>query len=211
MGTDAGLSGYYDGVFHHVKWTARPREHARVSLLHHWYYRVGVGTHGAGLYRIEAGHLSTFDRHGGLAGDTVTALEEDHRGRIWVGTNNGVDRIENGTISSMNALLPTHSPSGVNLIHATPCWQRVAGDRGAGAVCSSDGHSTRHFGVAEGLPSDWVIALHEGRSWLHRLLAPPPWTGIVAPRQTDFAGQAAQIPCMRLSCKCSKTLHTDYG
>ncbi len=168
VGTDAGLSRYADGRFEHI---AGPRGHEGVrvrSVLEDHRGAVWAGTEGAGVYRLDGGGMTTFNHAGGLSGDGILAIAEDRKGRIWVGTNVGLDRIEDGNISSAQSLLQVAGPTAISLVYADrhgAIW--VASE--AHGLFVIDEHGTRHLGLADGLPSDWVIAIHEderGLMWL---------------------------------------------
>jgi signal transduction histidine kinase/ligand-binding sensor domain-containing protein/DNA-binding response OmpR family regulator len=168
VGSDGGLSIYEDGRFRHV---AGPhgRENVAVrAVLEDRRHVLWVGTEGGGAYRLDQQGMTLFNRHNGLSGDTVTALIEDRQGRIWVGTNEGLDVIEQDKITSMQSLLQTSGPTSIHLIYedrAESLW--VATETQGLFVI--DAHGTRHLGMADGLPSDWVIAIHEddrGAVWL---------------------------------------------
>jgi signal transduction histidine kinase/ligand-binding sensor domain-containing protein/CheY-like chemotaxis protein/HPt (histidine-containing phosphotransfer) domain-containing protein len=169
VGTDGGLSSYADGKFAHI---AGPKGHQNVrvrSLVEDHEGRLWVGTEGAGMYRLDAGGaITVFDQRRGLSGETVTALLEDREQRIWVGTNEGLDVIDQDHIESMQSHLDAATPSAVHLIH-----QDAAGN--LWVATEADGlfivgpHDTRHLGMADGLPSDWVVSIHEderGVLWL---------------------------------------------
>jgi ligand-binding sensor domain-containing protein/signal transduction histidine kinase/CheY-like chemotaxis protein/HPt (histidine-containing phosphotransfer) domain-containing protein len=168
VGTDGGLSSYVDGHFHHVD---GPRSHESIrvrALLEDAQNQLWVGTDGAGVYRIGRDGIAVFDQHNGLSGDSVTALLEDRQQRLWVGTNQGLDLIEHDRIQSMQSRLDASSPSAVHLLyedHGGNLWVATEAD----GLFVVGAHDTRHLSVADGLPSDWVISIHEderGVIWL---------------------------------------------
>jgi signal transduction histidine kinase/ligand-binding sensor domain-containing protein/CheY-like chemotaxis protein/HPt (histidine-containing phosphotransfer) domain-containing protein len=169
VGTDGGLSSYVDGRFQHFD-GPRGYENVRVrAVLEDRHHALWVGTDGAGAYRRDLqGGLTRFDRSHGLSGDTATALLEDHLGRLWIGTNEGLDRIEQDKITPMLTALGTSGAVAVHLMHEDRernLW--VATE--AHGLFMIGAHGTRHFGTADGLPSDWVISMHEdehGVLWL---------------------------------------------
>ena len=59
-----------------------------------------VGTAGGGLNRIHDGVITTYGKDAGLPGNTILALGEDSRGRLWVSTATGV------VLSSGSRFLP---------------------------------------------------------------------------------------------------------
>ena len=79
--------------------------------------RSGSALEGAGAYRIDQSGMSVFNRDNGLSGDTVLALFEDRSNRIWIGTNQGLDVIEDGHVTSMQSLLGSSGRSAVHLIY----------------------------------------------------------------------------------------------
>jgi signal transduction histidine kinase/ligand-binding sensor domain-containing protein/CheY-like chemotaxis protein len=168
VGSDGGLSIYQDGRFKHV---AGPRGHDRVAVravLEDRQKVLWVGTEGAGAYRLDQDGMTLFNRHNGLSGDTVKALIEDRQGRIWVGTNEGLDVIAGGKITSMQSLLGTSGPTSVHLIAEDRAGNLWVATQTQG-LFMIDAHGTHHLGMADGLPSDWVIAIHEddrGTVWL---------------------------------------------
>jgi len=167
IGTDAGLSSYAQGVVRRIR-LPTPREDVRVrSVLEDSQGRLWVGTDGAGLYRLDRTGFTTVAQRSDLASGTVTAIVEDHRGRIWIGENRGLALIEGARATPMSEAL--HLPrAGVSVLfvdRADHLW--VATETQGLYRIGSDG--TRHFGRAEGLPADWVIAFHEdehGALWL---------------------------------------------
>src|SRR5580692_7446765 len=121
------------------------------------------------MYRLDpSGSMTLFDSSSGLSGDSVTALLEDHAGRIWVGTNEGLDMIAHDAVVSMQSRLDASAPSAVHLLfedHAYNLWVATEAE-GLFVVGET---ATRHLTVADGLPSDWVISIHEderGVVWL---------------------------------------------
>lgn len=54
------------------------------------------GTNGQGLFRWRAGELVSFTRQQGLSDDRVFAFHEDADGILWIGTHNGLTRLEGG-------------------------------------------------------------------------------------------------------------------
>jgi signal transduction histidine kinase/ligand-binding sensor domain-containing protein/CheY-like chemotaxis protein/HPt (histidine-containing phosphotransfer) domain-containing protein len=168
VGSDGGLSSYVNGKFQHID-GPRGHEHAPVRSVIEGQNGLWVGTEGAGVFRLDQSGMTVFDRHRGLSGDTVTALIEDRKGRVWVGTNEGLDVIDQGKVTSMQSLLGATGPAAVHLLfedHLGNLW--VATEAGGLFIVGAGG--TRHLGPTDGLPGDgWVLGIHEdarGIVWL---------------------------------------------
>jgi ligand-binding sensor domain-containing protein/signal transduction histidine kinase/CheY-like chemotaxis protein/HPt (histidine-containing phosphotransfer) domain-containing protein len=168
VGSDGGLSIYNDGRFQHV---AGPHGYESVAVrtvLEDRRNVLWVGTGGAGAYRLDQHGMTVLNRQNGLSGNTVTALLEDRQNRIWIGTNQGLDVIDQGQIKSMQSLLRASGPTSVHLIFEDRAGSLWVATETQGLFVI-DAHGTRHFGMADGLPSDWVVAIHEderGTVWL---------------------------------------------
>lgn len=63
------------------------------------------GTYGSGLYKLEPGggkRLTNYTIRDGLLSDSVISLYCDSRGILWVGTNRGLNTLENGIFKSLH-------------------------------------------------------------------------------------------------------------
>jgi signal transduction histidine kinase/ligand-binding sensor domain-containing protein/CheY-like chemotaxis protein/HPt (histidine-containing phosphotransfer) domain-containing protein len=168
VGSDRGLSSYVDGSFQHIA-APHGQDNVRVrAIVEDHVHALWVGTQGAGAYRIDQRGTTVFDNSRGLAGNTVIAMFEDRQGRIWVGSNQGLDLIDHGVVSSQQSLLPDSNRSAVHLIYEDLTGRLWVGTETRGLFVIGPG-GTQHFGAADGLPSDYVIAIHEderGTIWL---------------------------------------------
>jgi signal transduction histidine kinase/ligand-binding sensor domain-containing protein/CheY-like chemotaxis protein/HPt (histidine-containing phosphotransfer) domain-containing protein len=168
VGADGGVSSYSDGRFQHI---AGPRGHENVparTVLEDEAQNLWVGTDGAGVYRLGPQGMRVFDHRNGLSGDTVTALMQDSAGRLWVGTSEGLDRIENDHVTSVQALLPDTSRASVHLVYQDRSGRIWVGTETQGLFII-DAKGTQHLSTRDGLPGDWVISIYEdiqGRIWL---------------------------------------------
>jgi signal transduction histidine kinase/CheY-like chemotaxis protein/HPt (histidine-containing phosphotransfer) domain-containing protein len=93
---------------------------------------------------------------------------KDHLGRVWVGTDDGVFMVAHGETKSMTTALGLPRPTIVRLIYEdreARLWFASEGD----GLFIVDARGTRHVGMADGLPSTWVVSIHEdekGTLWL---------------------------------------------
>src|SRR4029077_2904876 len=54
------------------------------------------------------GRSTTFKQEDGLPSDSITALAEDHEGRLWLGTEAGLSVYANGRFAPLSADAPFH-------------------------------------------------------------------------------------------------------
>ncbi len=191
VGSDGGLSAYLDGSFQHIA-APKAQEHVRVrAIVEDRTHALWVGTQGAGAYRMDPRGITVFDRSRGLAGNSILAILEDRQGRIWVGNNQGLDRIDQGIVSSQQSLLPGSDRSAVHLIYEDTRGRLWVGTETRGVFIIAPG-GTQHFGTADGLPSDWVTAIHEderGAIWLGTTDGLAVWRGGKMISLAQFGGQ----------------------
>ena len=190
VGSDGGLSSYVDGSFQHIA-APKGQDHVRVrAIVEDHAHALWVGTQGAGAYRFDQHGTTVFDNSHGLAGNSVIAMLEDRQGRIWVGSNQGLDLIDQGIINSQQSLLPGADRSAVHLIYEDISGKLWVGTETRGIfIIGNDG--TQHFGAADGLPSDWITAIHEderGTIWLGTTDGLAVWRGGKMLSLAQFAG-----------------------
>jgi signal transduction histidine kinase/ligand-binding sensor domain-containing protein/CheY-like chemotaxis protein/HPt (histidine-containing phosphotransfer) domain-containing protein len=169
VGTDRGLSSYVNGKFTQYAGPAG-HENTRVrAVMEDHENTVWAGTAGAGLYRLGTNGITTvLDKRTGLSGDSVMALLEDHRGRVWIGSDQGLDMFDHGRLMSMQSTLGTASPVAVHLVYEDREGRLWVSTETQGLFIIDD-HGSKHLGMSDGLPSDWVISIHEderGYIWL---------------------------------------------
>ena len=124
---------------------------------------VWFGTHGRGVYRLQAGRLTRFGTANGLSGDAVKAIAQDHLGRMWVGSNIGLDLIENGRIAPPPAALRNLGSFMTSILfedRRRRMW--IATD--AFGLLMMDGERLHRYGLADGLPSPRIVSIHEDES-----------------------------------------------
>jgi signal transduction histidine kinase/ligand-binding sensor domain-containing protein/DNA-binding response OmpR family regulator len=190
VGSNGGLSSYIDGSFQHIA-APKGQDNVRVrAIVEDHAHALWVGTQGAGAYRMDQHGTSVFDNARGLAGNSVISLLEDRQGRIWVGSNQGLDVIDKGIVSSQQSLLPGSDRSAVHLIYEDIAGKLWVGTQTRGVfIVGPDG--TQHFGAADGLPSDWITAIHEderGTIWLGTTDGLAVWRGSKIISLAKFGG-----------------------
>ncbi len=173
VGTTAGLSSLVDGRIESVDLTRVAHGNLRVrAVMEDRNGSVWAGTDGVGVLRIDARGIRAFDIKTGLSANTVTALWEDRLGRIWVGENGGLDLIEQEKVTSMLPMLQTTGAPWIRMIYEDRQHRLWVGtsNRGVFLIEGDAGNPrVRHFGTADGLPSDTIAAIYEdaeGKIWL---------------------------------------------
>jgi len=169
VGTDAGLSYYSHGRFEYLsERLGIENVRVRTALVD----RRGVlwfGTQGRGVFRLKGKALTGFNQRNGLSGDSIKALFEDSHGRIWIGTDKGIDLIEDGVIGPPPASLRALGPITISLIHEDRTGNLWIATDAQGLYVIDTGGALHRYGRVDGLPGDRVTAIHEaadGTLWL---------------------------------------------
>jgi diguanylate cyclase (GGDEF)-like protein len=126
-----------------------------------------IGTRGGGLVRLSNGVFTQFLKSEGLPNDFVRSVFEDSRGRLWVGTEGGLARLEQGRFVPVHPLPAASSPE-VVLAIAESGDDMWLGTDGAGLL-RLRGQKTESFTRKDGLPSDVIRCLHadpDGTLWI---------------------------------------------
>ncbi len=122
-----------------------------------------VGTYYGGLNRLHEGKFTNFGILEGLPSDTVHAFFQDPDGSIWIASEGGACRLEDGTVidvlSTDSGHLPQNKVRDVYRDRSGVLWVATYG----GLVRIEDGRS-RVFTTRQGLSSDAVRVLLEDRA-----------------------------------------------
>jgi ligand-binding sensor domain-containing protein len=169
VGTQVGMTvfdgdrweifGLEQGLPHdHVMAVAVPADEADDAL--------AVGTFGGGVGLFEGGQWHTV-REPDLPSPHVQVVRYDERGRLWIGTRDGLVVRHDGLWESREAVAGPPGPR-VTALESTPDGQGLwAGtfERGLGLWLDGD---WRRFGTDDGLPSAEINALelHRGVLWV---------------------------------------------
>ncbi|MEJ5166439.1 MAG: diguanylate cyclase [Thermoanaerobaculia bacterium] len=62
-----------------------------------------VGTHGMGLFHFFENTYEVFDEQNGFPNDFIWGINEDNEGALWVATNKGIHRYQNGSWITLNS------------------------------------------------------------------------------------------------------------
>ena len=177
VGSDGGLSSYVDAHFQHIHGPKGYEDTRIVSVLEDRNGVVWVGTDGQGVFRLDPHGMALSNKQEGISGNTARALLEDRQGRIWIGTDQGLYVVDQGKVTSMGSALGVAGPVVVHLVFEDRAGDLWVTTESHGVFVIS-AHGTRHLGVADGLPSDWVVAIHEderGVVWLGTIVGLALW------------------------------------
>lgn len=117
---------------------------------------VWVGTDGAGAYRYEDGTVSHFGSKEGLSSGTVISILEDGQTNLWLGTFNGLFRLEQGKFQAqLESVLRSRPVPVVFEDKAGTLWIGTEGD-----LIRKRGDEVKIFPLGGGLE---VRAIAEGR------------------------------------------------
>ena len=86
--------------------------------------RVWIGFYDGTLAVYDKGQFQQYSEKEGLAGGTISALYEDQRGSVWIGTTYGLSRFKNGRIDTITSRseLPGHIVQAIIEDHDNHLW-----------------------------------------------------------------------------------------
>jgi ligand-binding sensor domain-containing protein len=158
IGTDAGPTRYRDGRFEPLA-SRHGMQHLRTrSVLVDRGGVVWFGTFGSGLFRLENERIEHFSREQGLSGDIVKALAEDSRGRLWIGSDGGVDLLVDGKLVKLADQFGAQIPFATVQLYidrSDTAW--IGTDHGLFALNDA---GIKHFTTADGLPGPDIVSIH---------------------------------------------------
>lgn len=125
-----------------------------------------IGTWGQGLIRLYKGQIDRFTRVDGLSDDIVNCLFQDREGNIWAGTEGGLDRFREFTVTTISER--------EGLSHGKVTSVMAAKDGGIWSGTSGGLDRIENRGIVpytqqSGLPSDAITGTFEeqnGRLWV---------------------------------------------
>ncbi|MCP4899595.1 MAG: helix-turn-helix domain-containing protein [bacterium] len=130
-----------------------------------------AGTLGDGLKRLRRGGLRLFGRSGGMPSDTIQSIYEDGEGHLWVGTQRGVVRLEDGILDSehMEVFLGSIEIEVIGGWRDGAVWVGTAAQGLVRLEFGARGAKQSSLTTGNGLPSGSVTALYrdsQDRLWL---------------------------------------------
>ena len=163
LGTPAGLVRF-DGVTmkEFNTWETPDLTNNRIlSLFEDRNKVLWVGSDGGGLFAYKDGSWTKYSRAEGLYNDHVRAITEDWKGRLWIGTEFGLQRFDSGTVDRFtikDGLLDNI----ITALAADSLGNIWAGTLQGGLVKCRD-RIIQVYGYKEGLSNTSIISLAAGR------------------------------------------------
>jgi len=128
-----------------------------------------AGTLGNGLKRLRRGGMRLFGRADGMPSDTIQSIYEDGDGHVWVGTQSGVVRFEDGILDAgrMDVFLGSTEIEVIGGWRDGAVWVGTAAKGLVRLSVGERGIEQSSWTTRDGLPSDSVKGLYrDSRDWL---------------------------------------------
>lgn len=134
-----------------------------------------VGTLQGGLYKGRDGHFTQYTTKNGLSNDTIRVIGQDSKGAIWVGTERGLNRLDNGQITAYTTKngLPDESIRAILVDKQGDLW--IGTDNG---LCQFKDEQFKVFNKSDGISDNSIRALiqdPDGSFWLGTNLGLDHW------------------------------------
>jgi ligand-binding sensor domain-containing protein len=146
------------------------------GLPHHWIYdlfrdrqdQIWIGTWGGGLGLYDGKKFRSFTTKDGLLSNSVTSIQEDKKGWIWIATDKGLNVLRDRKIEVAGlrgkSLLNIIIDSKGNLWAG--CWRAYLS---GGGLFKYDGKMWQSFSTSNGLPGMEILKVFEdsqGNIWV---------------------------------------------
>jgi ligand-binding sensor domain-containing protein/rRNA maturation protein Nop10 len=173
VGTDGGgLNRFEDGKFTTFAAKEGLSNDLALSIQEDRAGSLWIGTHGGGLNRLRAAKLpadpaatpasfSVLTVRDGLPNDVVFSTLEDRAGRLWIGTDGGLGRLEAGKLSRLTTKDGLSSDR-VRAILEDRHGVLWIGTDGGGVTCM-EGRKLTPLTTKQGLSNDIVTSIYEDR------------------------------------------------
>jgi ligand-binding sensor domain-containing protein/signal transduction histidine kinase len=125
-----------------------------------------IGTDGYGLCKYDGVYITTYTQKEGLVSNSITVLEQDNRGNLWIGTKDGLSVFDGQRFLQFteNEGLPGNSIYQMKRDKQGNIWLSSL----RGGISKFDGKTITHYSENEGLPSNGAVAFFEdskGNLW----------------------------------------------
>jgi ligand-binding sensor domain-containing protein len=124
-----------------------------------------IGTDGGGLARYRQGVVRSYSYNEGLTNDFVRSVFQDHKGDVWVGTDDGLFRVKGEALERVDG----HSGIPALAVHAIREDSRGRLWIGGSSLIMLDGTSTAEYPLEGGLGENRVKSILEtsdGTLWV---------------------------------------------
>ncbi len=179
IGTENGLASWQNGRFTKYSTDNGLTAPTILALASDLKGGMWVGTNGGGVNHWENGRFSPFvaiegqfrpySPDEGLVGDGVHALLADKQGRLWVGSNDGLFRVENNTATAFYNTTNGLSKNDVRSLVTDREGTLWIGTNGGGVNRLTSAGQLSAFTSQQGLGADEVFTLledREGALWI---------------------------------------------
>ena len=102
IGTASGLSKFQEDKWKSYGQEAGLNDPFIMSLYSGISNELWVGTDGGGMYQLVGESLASVNGESGLVGDIIFNIDQDKDGTLWISSNIGLARYQNGTFSLIN-------------------------------------------------------------------------------------------------------------
>ncbi|HTS12944.1 MAG TPA: two-component regulator propeller domain-containing protein [Candidatus Limnocylindrales bacterium] len=118
-----------------------------------------AGTDGGGVFRYKDGNFRSYSANEGLANGFVRVVYQDHRGRMWVGTDAGLFRLDGDRFTRIDGTdkVPSLAVHDIREDHEGRLW--VGGSK----LLMFDGDNCREFLLSGGRSASRVKSIFETR------------------------------------------------
>jgi signal transduction histidine kinase/ligand-binding sensor domain-containing protein/CheY-like chemotaxis protein len=166
--TNAGLARIADGKVEPIQIAGLPGEDA-VALGQRRDGSLWLGTYRNGLFRLPhlGAPLASFTPAAGVPRGPLTVVFEDSRGRLWVGSREGLAREQGGTFTPVRLVEGAVQPYTAAIVEDREGTVWIA--TSAGLFAESSSGAIRRYGTADGLAATALNALlidRDSRLWV---------------------------------------------
>lgn len=101
-------------------------------------HRLWIATDAHGLYMLDDGTLTRYNRANGLPADRAISIEDDGRDGLWIGTTGGIARIRGGKAESLARGVGPQSETVIQILRDRYDTLWLTTNRGLFAIAESD-------------------------------------------------------------------------